>query len=91
MLIRYGEALTLIREHYVDFPVFPVIRSNGFYRATSLTPASRVRSLVPASIMSDVGDGVSALLGSTLFPELDPLDDAFGFVNMRVLPEYAKP
>ena len=68
-----------------------VILADGWAASGDAQAASRVRSLVPASIMSDVGDGVSALLGSTLFPELDPLDDAFGFVNMRVLPEYAKP
>jgi len=68
-----------------------VILADGWAASGDAQAASRVRSLVPASIMSDVGDGVSALLGNTLFPELDPLDDAFGFVNMRVLPEYAKP
>lgn len=68
-----------------------VILADGWAASGDAQAASRVRSLVPASIMSNVGDGVSALLGNTLFPELDPLDDAFGFVNMRVLPEYAKP
>ena len=68
-----------------------VILADGWAASGDAQAASRVRSLVPASTMSYVGQGLSALLGSLLFPELDPLDEAFGYVNMDVLPEYAQP
>ena len=68
-----------------------VILADGWAASDDAHAASRVRSLVPASAMGYVGEGLSALLGSLLFPELDPLDEAFGYVNMDVLPEYAQP
>ena len=68
-----------------------VILADGWAASDDAQAASRVRSLVPASTMRYVGQGLSALLGSFLFPELDPLDEAFGYVNMNVLPAYAEP
>lgn len=68
-----------------------VILADGWSASGDAQAASRVRSLVPTSIMSNVGEALSGLLGNTFFPELDPLDDAFGYVNMGVLPEYAQP
>ncbi|MDB3935135.1 pilus assembly protein [Granulosicoccus sp.] len=68
-----------------------VILADGWSASSDAQAKSRVRSLVVASTMTTVGGLVSDLLGSILFPELDPLDKAFGYVDMTVLPEYAKP
>lgn len=68
-----------------------VILADGWAASGDAQAVSRVRSLVPSSIMSNVGEALSGLLGNTFFPELDPLDEAFGYVNMGVLPEYAQP
>ena len=68
-----------------------VILADGWSASSNAQAKSRVRSLVVGSTLTRVGEGLSALLGSILFPELDPLDEAFGHVDMTVLPEYAKP
>ena len=68
-----------------------VILADGWSASSDAQAKSRVRSLVVGSTLTRVGEGLSALLGSILFPELDPLDEAFGHVDMTVLPEYAKP
>lgn len=67
-----------------------VILADGWAASGDAQAVSRVRSLVPASTMQKVGEGVGALLGSVVFPELDSLDKAFGHVDMGVLPVYAK-
>jgi len=67
------------------------ILADGWAANGDAQAISRVRSLVPASTLQVIGEGVGALLGSVVFPELDPLDKAFGHVDMGVLPEYAKP
>ncbi|MFK7996038.1 MAG: TadE family protein [Granulosicoccus sp.] len=68
-----------------------VILADGWAASGDRQTVSRVRSLVPASTMQSIGKGVGKLLGSVVFPELDPLDRAFGHVDMRVLPRYARP
>jgi hypothetical protein len=68
-----------------------VILADGWSASDDAQTISRVRSLVPSSVLSSVGQGVGSLLGATVFPELAPLDDAFGYVDMSALPEYAKP
>lgn len=67
------------------------ILADGWAASGDAQTVSRVRSLVPASTMQRVGEGVGKLLGSVVFPELDPLDKAFGHVDMRALPRYAQP
>ena len=68
-----------------------VILADGWSASSDAQAKSRIRSLVAGSTLTKVGEGLSGLLGSLLFPELDPLDKAFGYVDMTVLPEYAKP
>ncbi|MFK7860458.1 MAG: hypothetical protein AB8B64_16685 [Granulosicoccus sp.] len=68
-----------------------VILADGWAASGDAQTVSRVRSLVPASTMQRVGEGVGKLLGSVIFPELDPLDKAFGHIDMRVLPTSARP
>ncbi len=68
-----------------------VILADGWSASGDAQAVSRIRSLVPGSTLGKVGKGVGNLLGKTIFPELDPLDKAFGHVDMSVLPEYAKP
>lgn len=68
-----------------------VIMADGWSASGDAQAVSRIRSLVPGSALGKVGKGVGNLLGKTIFPELDPLDKAFGHVDMSVLPEYAKP
>ena len=68
-----------------------VILADGWSASHDGQATSRVRSLVPGSTLSRVGEGVGSLLGSAVFPELDSLSDAFGHVDMSVLPAYAKP
>jgi len=76
---------------YVCMRSSGVILADGWSAAGDAQTVSRVRSLVPSSVLSTIGQGVGALLGATVFPELEPLDEAFGYVNMNVLPEYATP
>ena len=68
-----------------------VILADGWGASSDQQSIERVRSLVPSSAMDVLGSGVSFLLGSTLFPELDAMDDAFGHVDMQALPRYAQP
>ncbi len=68
-----------------------VILADGWGASSDQQSIERVRSLVPSSAGDILGSGVSFLLGSFLFPELDSLDDAFGHVDMQALPRYAQP
>ena len=68
-----------------------VILADGWSASSDQQSIERVRSLVPSSAIDVLGSGVSFLLGSTLFPELDAMDDAFGHVDMQALPRYAQP
>lgn len=68
-----------------------VILADGWSASSDQQSIERVRSLVPSSTMDVLGSGVSFLLGSTLFPELDSMDNAFGHVDMQALPRYAQP
>lgn len=68
-----------------------VILADGWAASGDAQAVSRVRSLVPGSTLQKIGKGVGKLLGSVVFPELDPLDKAFGHVDMGVLPKYAQP
>lgn len=65
-----------------------VILADGWSSSGDAQAISRIRSLVPTSILEPVGEAVGSI-GGTVFPELDSLDSAFGHVDMGVLPEYA--
>lgn len=65
-----------------------VILADGWSSSGDAQAISRVRSLVPTSILEPVGEAVGSI-GGTVFPELDSLDSAFGHVDMSVLPAYA--
>ncbi len=68
-----------------------VIMADGWAASDDSQAVSRIRSLVPGSALAKVGEAVGSLLGETIFPELEPLSEAFGHVDMSVLPSYAKP
>lgn len=67
------------------------ILTNGWSASNDEQARRRVRSLVPASVLAPVGDALSAAGALPMFSELGGLKSAFGHVDMRVLPEYAKP
>ena len=66
------------------------ILADGWAASSDEHAVSRIRSLVPSSFATPIGQLAGSLLGSTIFPELDPLKTAFGHVDMSVLPEYAE-
>jgi len=68
-----------------------VILADGWGASSDKHAVRRSRSLVPSCALTQVGEAVGGLLGSTIFPELESLEDALGHVDMNVLPEYAKP
>ena len=62
--------------------------SDGWSASGDNQTRRRVRSLMPASILEPVGDAVSLLGHLPVLEELSGLKDAFGHVDMNVLPPY---
>lgn len=68
-----------------------VILVDGWSSSSDSQARERVRSLMPASALEPLGDAVSIVGKLPMFGELKGLKNAFGHVDMGVLPEYAKP
>lgn len=65
-----------------------VILADGWSSSGDAQAISRIRSLVPTSLLEPIGN-ILGTLGGTVFPELGSLNGAFGHVDMSVLPAYA--
>lgn len=68
-----------------------VILVDGWSASDDSQARQRVRSLMPASALEPLGDAVSVVGNLPMFGELKGLKNAFGHVDMSVLPAYAKP
>jgi len=62
------------------------IMVDGWSAGSDAQARQRVRSLVPASGLTEVGDMLSHIGAIPVFKELRRLDGAFGHVDMNVLP-----
>ncbi len=60
---------------------------DGWSAANDQHTATRVRSLVPATVLKPVGQVLSTIGRLPLLKELRPIDDAFGYINMEALPD----
>lgn len=67
-----------------------VIMSDGWSAGSEELAKKRVQSFLPSTAFQPIGDAVAQIGGSLLFPELRGLKDAFGYVDMSVLPAYAR-
>ncbi len=67
-----------------------VIMADGWSAGSDAQAKNRVKSLVPASALEDVGDIMSVVGNFPLFKEMKGLDGALGHVDMTVLPDYAR-
>jgi len=67
-----------------------VIMADGWSAGSDAQARNRVKSLVPASALEDVGDIMSVVGNFPLFKEMKGLDGALGHVDMTVLPDYAR-
>ncbi len=65
-----------------------VIMNDGWSASGNDQVRRRVRSLMPASILEPIGNAVSLLGNLPVLDELDGLKNAFGHVDMDVLPPY---
>jgi len=63
-----------------------VIMTDGWSSGNDQQAAKRVKSLVPASALHEVGNLISNVGRIPLFEELRDLDGAFGYVEMNELP-----
>ncbi|NND90587.1 MAG: hypothetical protein HKN42_06955 [Granulosicoccus sp.] len=68
-----------------------VILVDGWSASSDDQARRRVRSLMPASALEPLGDVVANVGHIPMMKELRHLKDAFGHVDMQVLPEYARP
>ena len=75
-------------DSYTCIKASSVIMSDGWSASGDNQTRRRVRSLMPASILEPVGDAVSLLRHLPVLEELNGLKDAFGHVDMNVLPPY---
>lgn len=75
-------------ESYTCITASSVIMSDGWSSSGDEQARRRVRSLMPATILEPIGDAVSLLGHLPVLDELDGLKNAFGHVDMNVLPPY---
>jgi len=62
------------------------IMVDGWSAGTANEVSRRTRSFVPATVLEPLGRGLSLFGAIPVFQELSPLDDAFGRVDVTVLP-----
>ena len=67
-----------------------VIMSDGWSARSDDIARQRIQSFMPARALQPVGNAIADVGGFLLFPELRNLKNAFGHVDMSVLPEYAE-
>jgi len=75
-------------ETYTCVTASSVIMSDGWSASSDSQARRRIRSLMPATILQPIGDAVSQLGHLPVLDELDGLKNAFGHVDMSVLPPY---
>ncbi len=75
-------------ESYTCLNASSVIMSDGWSASSDDQARRRIRSLTPASILEPIGDALSQLGHLPVLDELDGLKNAFGHVDMNVLPPY---
>lgn len=90
-LMGLGEVECSNNEQSMCLQTNSAILVDGWSASSDDHARRRVRSLVPATALEPLGDTVVIIGNLPMFKELKDLRNAFGHVDMQVLPEYAQP